>query len=53
MTDAPKSFFLSPEAQSYLLTHGAAPDEVQTDLIAETAALGGISMMQISPEQGS
>jgi len=53
MTDAPKSFFLSPEAQSYLLTHGAAPDEVQTDLIAETAALGGISMMQISPEQGA
>jgi caffeoyl-CoA O-methyltransferase len=53
MTDTPKSFFLSPEAQSYLLTHGAAPDEVQADLIAETAALGGISMMQISPEQGA
>ncbi len=53
MADAPKSFFLSPEAQAYLVAQGAAPDEVQQDLIRETAALGGISMMQISPEQGA
>jgi caffeoyl-CoA O-methyltransferase len=49
----PKSFFLSPEAQAYLVDHSSAPDGVQIDLIAETAALGGISMMQISPEQGA
>ncbi|MGZ8763526.1 MAG: O-methyltransferase [Acidimicrobiia bacterium] len=49
----PKSFFLSPEAQAYLIAHGGAPDAVQADLIAETAGLGGISMMQISPEQGA
>ena len=49
----PKSFFLSPEAQAYLVDHSDAPDAVQEELIAETAALGGISMMQISPEQGA
>jgi caffeoyl-CoA O-methyltransferase len=53
MADAPKSFFLSPEMQAYLLDHGAAPDDVQQELIAETAKLGGISVMQISPEQGA
>ena len=52
MTD-PKSFFLSPDAQRYLVAHGAAPDEAQAALIAETEALGGISVMQISPEQGA
>jgi caffeoyl-CoA O-methyltransferase len=49
----PKSFFLSSDAQRYLLDHGGAPDAVQQDLIDRTAALGGISMMQISPEQGA
>jgi caffeoyl-CoA O-methyltransferase len=49
----PKSFFLTSEAQAYLVAHSEAPDAVLTDLIAETAALGGISMMQISPEQGA
>src|SRR5680860_1261981 len=49
----PKSFFLSPEGQRYLVDHGATPDETQAALIAETADLGGISMMQISPEQGA
>ncbi len=49
----PKSFFLTAEAQAYLVGHSDAPDGVQADLIAETAALGGISMMQISPEQGA
>jgi caffeoyl-CoA O-methyltransferase len=49
----PKSFFLSPEAQAYLVDHSGAPDAIQEELIAQTAALGGISMMQISPEQGA
>jgi caffeoyl-CoA O-methyltransferase len=53
MADAPKSFFLSPAIQQYLIEHGSPPDRVQKALIEETAALGGISMMQISPEQGA
>jgi caffeoyl-CoA O-methyltransferase len=53
MADDPKSFFLSPEIQAYLVAHGTPPDPVQQALIEETKALGGISMMQISPEQGA
>jgi predicted O-methyltransferase YrrM len=53
MTDAPKSFFLSPEIHHYLVGHGTRPDAVQRALIEETAALGGISIMQIAPEQGA
>jgi caffeoyl-CoA O-methyltransferase len=49
----PKSFFLGADVAEYLIAHGMPPDEVQRSLIAETAALGGISMMQISPEQGA
>src|SRR3954447_3056975 len=53
MAGAPKSFFLTPEAADYLVGHGTPPDDVQRDLIAETAKLGGVSGMQISPEQGA
>src|SRR3954463_6642787 len=53
MADSPKSFFLSPEIHQYLVAHGTPPDAVQQALIEETAALGGISMMQIAPEQGA
>lgn len=53
MADAPKSFFLSPDLHEYLVAHAPPIDDVQRDLIAETAELGGISMMQISPEQGA
>jgi caffeoyl-CoA O-methyltransferase len=53
MADAPKSFFLTPELHDYLVAHAIAVDDVQRDLIEETAGLGGISMMQISPEQGA
>ncbi len=52
MTD-PKSFFLGAEIHEYLVAHGTPPDAVQQQLIARTAELGGISMMQISPEQGA
>jgi caffeoyl-CoA O-methyltransferase len=53
MADAPKSFFLSSEIHQYLIEHGTEPDLVQQALIKETEGLGGISMMQISPEQGA
>ncbi|HEY3725058.1 MAG TPA: O-methyltransferase [Acidimicrobiia bacterium] len=53
MADAPKSFFLSPAIHEYLVAHGTPPDAPQRALIEETAALGGISMMQIAPEQGA
>jgi caffeoyl-CoA O-methyltransferase len=51
--DGPKSFFLSPEIHEYLVGHGQPPDPVQRGLIEETAKLGGISIMQIAPEQGA
>jgi caffeoyl-CoA O-methyltransferase len=55
MTDAPplKSLGLSPELHAYLVAHGTPPDAVQRELIAETAGLGPISMMQVAPEQGA
>jgi caffeoyl-CoA O-methyltransferase len=53
VASAPKSFQLSPEVHEYLVAHGTPPDEVQRALIAETAELGGISMMQVAPEQGA
>jgi caffeoyl-CoA O-methyltransferase len=54
MADAPKSFFLSPEMHDYLLGHTAPVDEVQQWLIDEThSKVADLSMMQISPEQGS
>jgi caffeoyl-CoA O-methyltransferase len=49
----PKSFFLSAEIADYLVAHGTPPDEAQSALITETAALGPVSGMQISPEQGA
>jgi caffeoyl-CoA O-methyltransferase len=49
----PKSFFLGADVHEYLVAHGTPPDEVQQDLIRTTAELGGVSMMQISPEQGT
>jgi len=52
MADTPKSFFLTKPVHDYLVAHAPPLDDVQRDLIAETEALGGISMMQIAPEQG-
>ncbi|MEO7556013.1 MAG: O-methyltransferase [Acidimicrobiales bacterium] len=49
----PKSFQLSPEVHEYLLAHSTPPDRVLAALIDETAALGGISRMQVAPEQGA
>jgi caffeoyl-CoA O-methyltransferase len=53
VSDAPKSFHLTPEIHEYLVSHGSPPDAVQRELIEETRKLGGISMMQIAPEQGA
>ncbi|HSJ96603.1 MAG TPA: class I SAM-dependent methyltransferase [Myxococcota bacterium] len=53
MPDAPKSFHLSPAVHDYLVRHGSPPDAVQQELIEETKRLGGISLMQIAPEQGA
>jgi caffeoyl-CoA O-methyltransferase len=48
-----KSLGLSPALHAYLVAHGTPPDEVQRELIAETAKLGPIAMMQVAPEQGA
>ncbi|RCW46177.1 caffeoyl-CoA O-methyltransferase [Halopolyspora algeriensis] len=45
---------LGAELHHYLVEHGARPDEVQRDLIAETERLlPERAQMQISPEQGA
>ena len=49
----PKSFFLGAEIADYLVAHGTPPDDVQWGLIKETAQLGAIAGMQVSPEQGA
>lgn len=53
MESTNKSFQLSPELHAYIVQHGTSLDAVQCALIEETRALGGISLMQIAPEQGA
>jgi caffeoyl-CoA O-methyltransferase len=53
MADAPKSFHLGAEIHAYIVAHGTPPDAIQQELIEETKKLGGISLMQIAPEQGA
>ncbi|MEE8581445.1 MAG: class I SAM-dependent methyltransferase [Myxococcota bacterium] len=53
MSAEPKSFHLSAEIHRYLVDHGSPPDALQRELIEETSKLGGISIMQIAPEQGA
>jgi caffeoyl-CoA O-methyltransferase len=53
MSDAPKSFALSPAVHDYIVSHGTPPDAVQRELIEETRKLGGLSIMQVAPEQGA
>ena len=45
--------FLDEALAAYIQAHSTGPDEVQRDLIEATAALGGASVMQISPAQGA
>ncbi len=49
----PKDFHLTPELHEYVVAHGTPPDAVQQALIEETRELGGISIMQVAPEQGA
>jgi len=51
--DELKSLTLTPVLHEYLVAHGDPPDAPLLELIERTAALGGISMMQIAPEQGA
>ncbi|NNL68014.1 MAG: SAM-dependent methyltransferase [Myxococcales bacterium] len=53
MSATPKSAWLSPELHDYIVAHGTPPDAIQRELIEETARLGGVSLMQIAPEQGA
>ena len=48
-----KFITLTPRTYGYLLAHNPPRDAVLTELAAETAKLGGISMMQIAHEQGA
>ena len=53
MSDSPKDFHLSPAVHDYIVAHGTPPDEIQQGLIDATRELGGISIMQVAPEQGA
>ena len=48
-----KSFTLGADVHAYIVAHGTPPDALQRELIEETRKLGGISLMQIAPEQGA
>jgi caffeoyl-CoA O-methyltransferase len=53
MSTDPKSFHLTPAVHAYLIEHGTPPDEILQGLADATAKLGGLSIMQIAPEQGT
>jgi len=44
---------MTPELYAYLLAHNPEPDVVLRELAAETAALGGISLMQVAVEEAT
>jgi len=49
-----KSIIVTQAVQDYAVAHASTPpDDVQRSLIEATHALGGVSMMQISPDQGA
>jgi caffeoyl-CoA O-methyltransferase len=48
-----KSVLVTQAVHDYTVAHGTPPDAVQESLITATAALGGVSRMQIAPEQGA
>lgn len=49
----PKYTALDDELHRYLVEHGARQDDVLRRLAQETEALGGVSVMQIAPDQGA
>lgn len=52
MADQPKSFHLPANVHAYVLEHSIELDDVQREVVRDTQALGGLSLMQISPDQG-
>lgn len=48
---SPKSYQLSPEVHAYIVDHSSGLDAVAAELVERTAELGGVSIMQIAPEQ--
>jgi len=48
-----KTLGLEPDLYQYMVAHGMPSDPVLDRLVADTAAMGGIGRMQISPEQGA
>jgi caffeoyl-CoA O-methyltransferase len=48
-----KSIIVTKAVHDYAVAHGTPPDATQESLIGATAALGGVSRMQIAPEQGA
>jgi caffeoyl-CoA O-methyltransferase len=48
-----KFIAMTPEVYEYLVAHRSDRDPVLAALADETAKLGGISLMQIAPEQGA
>lgn len=44
---------LTPELYRYVVRHRSDRDPLLAELAAETAALGAVSVMQVSPEQGA
>ncbi len=53
MSDGGKFIQLTDELHDYVIRHGAREDAALIQLREETAALGEISSMQISPDQGA
>ena len=50
----PPKAFVPAALHEYLVAHGTPPDALQRELIEETRrATGGLSIMQIAPEQGA
>lgn len=44
---------MTPELHEYVIEHSSRQDDVLRRLAEETAALGGIAMMQIAPDEGA
>ena len=53
MNEHRKYASMTDELYDYVVANGTPPDEIQRDLIAETAALGDQRVMQIAPDQGA
>lgn len=49
----PKGIGLSANVQEYLVAHGAGIDSIAQELIGVTIELGGVSRMQVAPEQAA